>query len=70
MSALPLPAQVVDATYALNLSAGVLNPKVSRGLSLSLRASIKPDDASSITHSGKPLRQMTTRQDCRNATYY
>jgi len=30
-----LPAQPVDATQALNLSAGVSNPKVSRGRSLS-----------------------------------
>jgi hypothetical protein len=34
-SALPLPAQPVDATQALNLSAGVSNCKVSRGRSLS-----------------------------------
>jgi hypothetical protein len=31
-SAFPLPAQPVDATQALNLSAGVSNCKVSRGL--------------------------------------
>ena len=30
-----LPAQPVDATQALNLSAGVLNPKVLRGRSFS-----------------------------------
>jgi hypothetical protein len=30
-----LPAQPVDATQALNLSAGVSNPSVSRGPSLS-----------------------------------
>ena len=30
-----VPAQPVDATQALNLSAGVSNPKVSRGRSLS-----------------------------------
>jgi hypothetical protein len=35
MSALPLPAQPIDATQALNLSAGVSNCKVSRGRSLS-----------------------------------
>ena len=35
MSGLPLPAQPVDATQALNLSAGVSNCKVSRGRSLS-----------------------------------
>ena len=35
MSALSLPAQPVDATQALNLSAGVSNCKVSRGRSLS-----------------------------------
>jgi hypothetical protein len=35
MSALRVPAQPVDATQALNLSAGVSNVKVSRGLSLS-----------------------------------
>jgi hypothetical protein len=35
MSALLLPAQPVDATQALNLSAGVSNCKVSRGRSLS-----------------------------------
>jgi hypothetical protein len=35
MSALVLPAQPVDATQALNLSAGVSNCKVSRGRSLS-----------------------------------
>jgi hypothetical protein len=34
-SGLPLPAQPVDATQALNLSAGVSNCKVSRGRSLS-----------------------------------
>ena len=34
-SALPLPAQPVDATQALNLSAGVSNCKVSRGRSFS-----------------------------------
>jgi hypothetical protein len=34
MSPLPLPAQPVDATQALNLSAGVSNCKVSRGRSL------------------------------------
>jgi hypothetical protein len=33
MSAFPLPAQPVDATQALNLSAGVSNCKVSRGRS-------------------------------------
>jgi hypothetical protein len=32
-SGLPLPAQPVDATQALNLSAGVSNCKVSRGRS-------------------------------------
>jgi hypothetical protein len=32
-SAVPLPAQPVDATQALNLSAGVSNCKVSRGRS-------------------------------------
>src|SRR6266436_9127152 len=35
-----LPAQPVDATQALNLSAGVSNPKVSRGRSLSWRATL------------------------------
>ena len=35
MSALQLPAQLVDATQALNLSAGVSNCKVSRGRSFS-----------------------------------
>jgi hypothetical protein len=35
LSELPLPAQPVDATQALNLSAGVSNCKVSRGRSLS-----------------------------------
>jgi hypothetical protein len=34
-SAFPLPAQPVDATQALNLSAGVSNCKVSRGRSFS-----------------------------------
>src|SRR6266404_2923857 len=34
-SGLPLPAQPVDATQALNFSAGVSNCKVSRGRSLS-----------------------------------
>jgi hypothetical protein len=34
-SGLSLPAQPVDATQALNLSAGVSNCKVSRGRSLS-----------------------------------
>src|SRR5712664_1046279 len=33
ISGLPLPAQPVDATQALNLSAGVSNCKVSRGRS-------------------------------------
>jgi hypothetical protein len=35
MAALGVPAQPVDATQALNLSAGVSNCKVSRGRSLS-----------------------------------
>ena len=35
MSVLALPAQPVDATQALNLSAGVSNCKVSRGRSFS-----------------------------------
>src|SRR5205809_4715751 len=35
-SALPLPAQPVDATQALNLSAGVSNCKVSRGRSFEM----------------------------------
>jgi hypothetical protein len=35
MSAVGVPAQPVDATQALNLSAGVSNCKVSRGRSLS-----------------------------------
>src|SRR5437016_5337325 len=35
MSGLPLPAQPVDATQALNFSAGVSNCKVSRGRSFS-----------------------------------
>jgi hypothetical protein len=34
-----LPAPMVDATQALNLSAGVANPKVLRGRSLSWRLS-------------------------------
>jgi len=33
-----LPPQLVDATHALNLSAGVSNSKVFRGRSLSWRA--------------------------------
>src|ERR1700692_4181658 len=39
-SALTLPAQRVDATRALNLSAGVSNCKVSRGRSFSCRATL------------------------------
>src|SRR5216684_7597561 len=39
-SAMPLPAQPVDATQALNLSAGVSNCKVSRGRSFSWRATL------------------------------
>src|ERR1700682_5333848 len=39
-SALALPAQPVDATQALNLSAGVSNCKVSRGRSFSGRATL------------------------------
>ena len=35
LSVIDVPAQPVDATPALNLSAGVSNPKVSRGRSLS-----------------------------------
>ena len=35
-----LPAQLVDATQALNLSAGLSNPKVLRGRSLSWRATL------------------------------
>ncbi|WP_291577064.1 hypothetical protein [Bradyrhizobium sp.] len=35
MSAVEVPAQPVDATQALNLSAGVSNCKVSRGRSFS-----------------------------------
>ena len=34
-----LPAPLVDSTQALNLSAGVANPKVLRGRSLSWRLS-------------------------------
>src|SRR6202022_4714988 len=41
-SGLPLPAQPVDATQALNLSAGVSNCKVSRGRSYDLRATCRP----------------------------
>jgi hypothetical protein len=37
MFALPVPAQPVDATQALNFSAGVSNPRVLRGRSLSWR---------------------------------
>jgi hypothetical protein len=40
VSAVRLPAQVVDATQALNRSAGVENPKVLRGRSLSCRATL------------------------------
>ena len=40
MSAIPLPAQVVDATQALNRSAGVANRRVLRGRSLSCRATL------------------------------
>src|SRR5258707_4361545 len=39
-AALPLPAQPVDATQALNFSAGVSNPRVLRGRSLSWRATL------------------------------
>jgi hypothetical protein len=35
LSVISLPAQLIDATQALNLSAGVSNCKVSRGRSLS-----------------------------------
>ena len=35
-----LPAQPIDATHALNLSAGVSNLKVLRGRSLSWRATL------------------------------
>jgi hypothetical protein len=35
-----LPAQLIDATHALNLSAGVSNPRVLRGRSLSWRATL------------------------------
>jgi signal peptidase I len=35
-----VPAQLVDATHALNLSAGVSNPRVLRGRSLSWRATL------------------------------
>src|SRR5712691_2298007 len=35
-----LPAQPVDATQALNFSAGVSNPRVLRGRSLSWRATL------------------------------
>jgi len=38
--AIGVPAQLVDATQALNLSAGVSNPKVLRGRSLSWRATL------------------------------
>jgi len=40
VSGLPLPAQPVEATQALNLSAGVSNCKVSRGRSFSWRATL------------------------------
>src|SRR5712671_1985676 len=40
MSAFGVPAQPVDATQALNFSAGVSNPRVLRGRSLSWRATL------------------------------
>src|SRR5262249_47419067 len=40
MSAVEVPAQAVDATQALNRSAGVWKPKVLRGRSLSCRATL------------------------------
>ena len=40
MSEIEVPAQVVDATQALNRSAGVANTKVLRGRSLSCRATL------------------------------
>ena len=40
MSALPLPAQAIDATQALNRWAGVSKPKVLRGRSFSCRATL------------------------------
>jgi len=40
MSGFEMPAQAVDATQALNCSAGVANPKVVRGRSLSCRATL------------------------------
>jgi hypothetical protein len=39
-SALPLPAQAIDATQTLNRSAGVWKRKVLRGRSLSCRATL------------------------------
>src|SRR6476620_12693411 len=40
MSEIEVPAQVVDATQALNRSAGVANRRVLRGRSLSCRATL------------------------------
>jgi len=40
MSAFGVPPQPVDATHALNLSAGVSNPSVLRGRSFSCRATL------------------------------
>src|ERR1700720_3524690 len=40
MSGVGVPAQLVDATQALNRSAGVANPRVLRGRSLSCRATL------------------------------
>ncbi len=43
-SVLPLPSQPIDATHALNLSAGVSNPSVLRGRSFSCRATHTPTE--------------------------
>src|SRR5262249_16831312 len=40
MSVIAVPAQAIDATQALNRSAGVWKPKVLRGRSLSCRATL------------------------------
>ena len=45
MSALWMPAQPVDATQALNLSAGVSNCKVSRGRSFIRQLDYRPEPA-------------------------
>jgi len=57
-SAVPLPAQPVDATQALNLSAGVSNCKVSRGRSLRHYSIVRGAKAGHLPETLRIIEQM------------